>query len=157
MSTAQSPQRNPRQTLLVPGPAYSDIPLGLLNVDPAPSIPSSSSTAGFFTLPAAVPAAPKATLTALNPLAAMAEPTPTPEVVEVPEQVATVPEMEVNEVDVAAVDVTEMATLVVTSTAVATGTQSAVAEPQTSAVTTSPGSIAMGSIGRPPSSPSSVP
>lgn len=71
---------------------------------------------------------------------------------EVPDQVATVPEM-----DVAGVGIAEVVTPLVAGTAVASATQSMVAEPQSAAVTTSPSGIAMGSIGKSPTLPAPSP
>lgn len=141
MSTTQfDSRRKPRQ---LPSPIFPNFALPEFNA--APATPASAATAaGFFTPSAAAPAVPTLTLTASTANAAVVEPTPEPEVVDLEGAAVealppTVP---------AAVDVGEAAPPLVTATAVASGTGGVSVEEQNAAVTTSPGGIAMGSIGK---------
>lgn len=140
MSTTQfDSRRKPRQ---LPSPIFPNFAAPDLNA--VPETPASTGTpAGFFTPSAAAPAAPSLTLTASTAGPAVAEPTPEPEVIDIEgAEVEALPPTAP-----AAVDVGEAAPPLVTASAVASGTEGMPVEEQNAALTTSPGGIAMGSIG----------
>lgn len=141
MSTTQfDSRRKPRQ---LPSPIFRNF--GVPDLNAVPETPASAATqAGFFTPSAAAPAAPSLTLTASTGEAAVAEPTPEPEVIDI--EGAEVEALQPTAP--AAVDVGEAAPPLVTASAVASGTEGMGVEEQNAALTTSPGGIAMGSIGK---------